>query len=439
MSKPLLIKVWRTPSLPPNWAERGRILERKMAQPLEKHVKAIIEEVKTQGDAALIKFTNRFDKTTLDTKDLRVTTEEIEEAYEAVSQEQMSALEFMKEKVETVEKRTLEQIKIKVEKNGIQVRNLPRPIQSVGCYVPGGEAAYPSTLVMTVVPAKVAGVPRVVVCSPPTTKGSINPLILIAADICKADETYKVGGAQAIAALAYGTESITPVRKIVGPGNKYVTMAKILVSRDVAIDMPAGPSEILILADETASPRLVALDMISQAEHGVDSVAGLMTTSKKLAENVVNEIKKIASSVRRGAIVSKALSSYGFIVICKTVNEMIALANIFAPEHVEIITQKPMEVADKIVSAGLILIGPYSPVSLSDYCSGTNHVLPTGGFGHTFSGLSVLDFVRRVGIVECSRKGLLKVTNNVKVLAEVENLPNHYKAIEGRFNFEGSR
>jgi len=435
VSKPLLIKVWRVPSLPPNWAARGRIIERKKAQPLEKRVKAIIEEVRTQGDIALIKFTKKFDKITLDAKDLRVTAEEIQEAYEAVSEEQISALKFMKEKVMTVEKRTLEQIKIKVEENGIRVRNLPRPIQSVGCYVPRGEAAYPSTLVMTVVPAKVAEVPRVVVCSPPTAKGSISPLILVAADICKADEIYKVGGAQAIAALAYGTESIKPVQKIVGPGNKYVTMAKILVSRDIAIDMPAGPSEILILADETASPRLVALDMVSQAEHGVDSVAGLITTSEELAENVRNELRKMTSSIRRGAIVMKALSSYGFIVICKTVNEMIELANAFAPEHIEIITQKPREVADKIVSAGLILIGPYSPVSLSDYCSGTNHVLPTGGFGHTFSGLSVLDFIRRVGIVEGSKEGLLKVKNNVKVLAEAENLPNHYKAIEGRFKF----
>ena len=438
MSKPLLIKVWRTPSLPP-WAERGRILDRKMAQPLERRVKAIVEEVRTQGDAALIKFTEKFDKTALDAKDIRVTTEEIKEAYETVSEEQISALKFMKEKVETVEKRTLEQIKIEFEENDIQVRNLPRPIQSVGCYVPGGEVAYPSTLVMTVVPAKVAGVPRVAVCSPPNTKGLINPLILVAADICKANEIYKVGGAQAIAALAYGTASIKPVRKIVGPGNKYVTMAKILVSRDVAIDLPAGPSEILVLADETASPRLVALDMISQAEHGAESVAGLITTSKELAENVLSELRKITSSIKRGDIVNKALSSYGFIIICEKVNEMIELANAFASEHVEIMTHKPREVADKIVSAGLILIGPYSPVSLSDYCSGTNHVLPTGGFGHTFSGLSVLDFVRRVGMVECSREGLLKVKNNVKVLAEAENLPNHYKAIEGRFEFEGSR
>lgn len=433
MSKPLLVKVWKTSSLPPNWIERGRILDKRTAQSLEERIKAIMGEVRTQGDAALIKFTKKFDKTTLDIKNLRVTTEEIKEAYESVSEEQISALDFMKEKLETLEKHTLEQIKTEVEENGIRVRYLPCSIQSVGCYVPGGEAAYPSTLVMTVVPAKVAGVPRVVVCSPPATKGSINPLTLVAADICKADEIYKVGGAQAIAALAYGTESIKPVRKIVGPGNKYVTMAKILVSRDVAIDMPAGPSEILILADETASPRFVALDMISQAEHGADSVAGLITTSKELAENVLNELRKATLSVRRSIIVTEALSSYGFIIICKTLDEMVKLANVFAPEHVEIITREPMEVAAKIGSAGLILVGSYSPVSVSDYCSGTNHVLPTSGFGHIFSGLSVLDFVRRVGIVECSRESLLKLKNNVKVLAEAENLPNHYKAIEGRF------
>jgi histidinol dehydrogenase len=411
----------------------------KKAQPLEKYVEAIIEEVKKQGDAALIKFTKRFDKTALDTKELGVTSEEIEQAYENVSEEQISAIEFMKEKVETLEKRTLERIKIEVKENGIQVEYAPRPIQSVGCYVPGGEAAYPSTLVMTAVPAKVAAVPRVVVCSPPTTKGSISPLTLVAADICKVDEIYKVGGVQAIAALAYGTESIKPVRKIVGPGNKYVTMAKILVSREVAIDVPAGPSEILILADETANPHLVALDMVSQAEHGTDSVAGLITTSEELAENILNELKKITMSVRRGATVIEALSGYGFIIICETGKEMIDLANAFAPEHVEIITRKSMEVADKIVSAGLILVGPYSPVSVSDYCCGTSHVLPTGGFGHAFSGLSVFDFVRRVGIVECSKEGLLKLKNNVKVLAEAENLPNHYLAMEGRFKFEGPR
>jgi len=433
VSKTPLIRVWTGSSLPPNWAERVRALNKKVAQSLERHVEAIIEEVRKQGDAALVEFTKEFDKTSLQIGSLQVTREEIRGAYEKVNGEQISALKFMKEKVETLEKRILEQVKIEVLGNGIRVRNLPLPIQSVGCYVPGGGAAYPSTLVMTVVPAKVAGVPRTVVCSPPAAKGSISPLVLVAADVCEADEVYKVGGAQAIAALAYGTESIKPVRKIVGPGNKYVSTAKILVSRDVAIDMLAGPSEILVLADETANPRLVALDMISQAEHGRDSVVGLITTSKELAKNVLKETRKIIASIKRSAIVREAFSRHGFIIMCETVNEMIEHANSFAPEHVEIMTREPMDVADKMSSAGIILTGPYCPASISDYCSGTNHVLPTGGFGHVYSGLSALDFVRRVGIVECSKDGLLKLKNTVKVLAEAENLPNHYTAVEGRF------
>lgn len=429
MPKQLQIKIWKTSSLPANWFKRTILLD-------EKKVETMIDEVKARGDAALIDFTEKFDKITLDAKSLRVTAGEIKEAYDAVNEEQIAAIKFMKEKIETIEKCTLAQMKIEVKKNGVRVQSVSRPIQSVGCYVPGGKAAYPSTLVMTVVPAELARVPRIVVCSPPTVKGTISPLILVAADICNVNEVYKVGGVQAIAALAYGTESIKPVRKIVGPGNRYVTMAKILVSKEVSIDMPAGPSEILILADETASPRLVALDMISQAEHGIDSVAGLITTSKDLAERVLLELEKIVVSIDRNAIVKEALSKYGFIIICEKIKEMTELANIFAPEHVEIMTRAPMKVADKILSAGLILVGPYSPVCLSDYGSGTNHVLPTSGSGHVLSGLSVLDFVRRVGIVEGSREGLIELKDHVKVLAEAENLPNHYKAMEGRFEYE---
>jgi histidinol dehydrogenase len=213
-------------------------------------------------------------------------------------------------------------------------------------------------------------------------------------------------------------------------------MAKVLVSKDVAIDMPAGPSEILVLADETASPRVIALDMISQAEHSEDSVAGLITTSKKLAKEVQDWLKKMATSVNRGEIVTKALEKYGFIITCDSIDEAVELANVFAPEHVEVMTETPMEIADRITSAGLILVGPYSPVALSDYGSGTNHVLPTGGFGHAFSGLSALDFVRRVSIVESSKDGLLSLKNHVKVMTDAENLPNHYKAIEARFESE---
>jgi histidinol dehydrogenase len=432
MQTQLQVKVWKAQALPANWLKRTRTLD----ESIEEDVKAIVNKVVKNGDAALIEFTEKFDKTKLKAENLRVTTEEIEEAYKVVSEKQISALKLMKSKVSSFEKLILKRIIFETSKDGIAVQNVLRPIESVGCYVPGGQAAYPSTVVMTAVPAKIAGVPRIVVCSPPTTKGTINPLILVAADICEVNEIYKVGGAQAIAALAYGTETIKPVKKIVGPGNKYVTMAKIFVSKDVAIDMPAGPSEVLVLADETANPQLIALDMISQAEHGADSVAGLITTSQKLAEEVVSWLRKTAASADRGLIVRKALADYGFIITCRSTDEMVALANDFAPEHIEIMTRNPVKVAGRITSAGVILIGPYSPVSLSDYGSGTNHVLPTGGFGHAFSGLSVLDFARRVNIVESSREGLLKVKNHVKVLTEAENLPNHYKAIEVRFENE---
>jgi histidinol dehydrogenase len=274
------------------------------------------------------------------------------------------------------------------------------------------------------------------VCSPPAAQRALNPLVLVAADICEVNEIYKVGGAQAIAALAYGTEAIKPVRKIVGPGNRYVTMAKILVSRDVAVDMPAGPSEVLVVADETANPKYVAADLISQAEHGIDSVAGLITTSKELADQVLSWLNRIVTSGERATIVKKALENYGFIILCDRVDEMVSLANAFAPEHLEIVTKNPMEIVGRITSAGLILVGPYSPVSLSDYGSGTNHVLPTGGFARTFSGLSALDFARRVSVVESSRDGLLGLRNHVKVLTEAENLPNHRKAVDVRFEDE---
>ncbi len=243
---------------------------------------------------------------------------------------------------------------------------------------------------------------------------------------------YKVGGAQAVASLAYGTETIASVRKIVGPGSKYVTMAKMLVSTDTAIDMPAGPSEVLILADQWADARLIAYDMISQAEHGGDSVAGLITTSQKIADDVQDILSKIATSAQRREKIAESLSKYGFIIVSKDIEEAVALTNQFAAEHLEVMTADAKRLSEKLV-AGLILIGAYSPVPLSDYASGTNHVLPTGGFAKAFSGLSAIDFMRRVSIAECSKEGLEKVRSNVKILTDTENLPNHYQAIEARF------
>lgn len=429
MPNQLKIRIWNSKELPTDWFKRAQALD----ESVEKDVKAIISEVKKDGDAALAKFTWKFDKAKVTAENLRVTREEIQAAYGKVTEEQVKALKLMKEKVNASEKLTLKQLGFATSREGIKIQNKLFPIESVGCYVPGGQAAYPSTVVMTTVPAKAAGVSRIVVCSPPDKDGNVNPLVLIACDICEVNQVYKVGGVQAVAALAYGTETIKPVCKIVGPGNKYVTMAKILVSKDVAIDMPAGPSEVLVLADDTANAKFVAADMISQAEHGSDSVAGLITTSRKLAQEVANWLTTMAGSAERGDIVQKALQTHGFIILANTLNEMVELANVFAPEHLEIMARNPLEIADKVTAAGLILVGPYSPVALSDYGSGTNHVLPTGGFARAFSGLSALNFVRRVSVVDYSRDGLFSLKNHVKVLAEAENLPNHYKAIEARF------
>ncbi len=431
MQRQSQVKVWKSEALPADWFKRQKADEKEV-QEVENSVKAIIKQVKDNGNGALVEFALKFDKAELTLRTLKVKSEEIKEAYKKANLEQVSALKFMKEKVNAFQKQLLTQTEIKTSSDGIWVQTVLRPIESVGCYVPGGQAAYPSTLIMTAVPAKVAGVPRIVVCSPPDTKGKVNPLVLVAADICGVDEIYKVGGAQAIAALAYGTKTIKPVRKIVGPGSKYVTAAKVLVSTDVAIDMPAGPSEVLVLADESADARFIAFDMVSQAEHGGDSVAGLITTSEKVALQVQENLATVAASAGRCEKVSEALAKYGFIIVCKSMDEAVSLVNQFAPEHLEVMTAKPKEIAEKL-TAGLILLGPYSPVALSDYGSGTNHVLPTGGFAQSFSGLSVLDSMRRVSIVESSRTGLERAKDTIRVMAEAENLPNHYKAIEARF------
>jgi len=431
VQKQAQVKVWKADALPPDWFKREKA-DLKAARQVEDSVKIMINQVKEDGDKALIELTRKFDKAKLTPKTLKVTAEETKKAYGKTSREEVAAIKFMQQKVSGFQKHQLDQTETKTASDDITVRTVLQPIESVGCYVPGGQAAYPSTVVMTAVPAKVAGVPRIVLCSPPDAEGKVKPLVLVASDICGVDEVYKVGGAQAIAALAYGTETIKPVRKIVGPGSRYVTAAKVLVSKDVAIDMPAGPSEVLVLADETADARLIAFDMVSQAEHAGNSVAGLITTSEKIALQVQDYLSKLAVSAERREKISEALAKYGFIIVCSSMDEASGLVNQFAPEHLEVMTTKPEKIANKL-TAGLILLGPFSPVALSDYGSGTDHVLPTGGFAQAFSGLSALDFTRRVSIVEASKEGLEKVKDTVKVLAEAENLPNHYRAVEARF------
>ena len=423
-----IVRQWTTQTLPSNWFKQQ---DQKYVDQIEETVRTIISQVRKDGDNALISFTEQFDKVKLSPQALRVTAEEIKDAYSKVTSQQIEALQFMKQRVEIYQKQQL-QTENQLDIDGIAVKTVFCPLESVGCYVPGGQAAYPSSVVMTVVPAKVAGVKRIVICSPSNAEGKVNALVLVASDICGASEVYKIGGAQAIAALAYGTQTVKAVRKIVGPGSKYVTAAKILVSTDVAIDMPAGPSEVLILADETADPRLVAFDMVSQAEHGTDSVAGLITTSRQLADVVQKNLAEITASAERYEKISESLKKYGFIITCNSVEEMVNLSNQFAPEHLEVITKNARELSEQLV-AGLILLGPYSPVPLSDYASGTNHVLPTGTFAQSFSALGVLDFLRRVSIVECSKIGLEKVKDVIEVLTDAENLLNHYKAIVARF------
>lgn len=413
--------------------KRRRTYRMASSSTTEAYVEEIIRGVQAKGDTALIDFTQRFDRVDLTKRGVRVAEEEIKKAYKQVNGKEISALKRLKKRIEKVERHKLKRMKYTLKENGLAVTQTLRPLESVGCYVPGGEAAYPSTLLMTATPAKVANVPRIVVCSPPTDNGEINPRILAAASICEVDEVYQVGGAQAIGALAYGTESIKSVAKIVGPGNRFVTLAKVIVSKDVAIDLPAGPSEILILADETAELKFIALDLISQAEHTSDNVAGLVTTSEDTAIEVVNEVEKLVPKLSRSEIVTKSLSENGFVFLCKDMDEAISFVNAFAPEHLEIVTRKPRKIAEKITSAGIVLLGRYTPVAASDYCIGTNHVLPTAGYSRVYSELSVFDYVRRMSIVECSKEKLRSVIGLAKTLAYSEELPNHFLAIQRRF------
>ena len=395
------------------------------------YVRPIVDDVRTRGDVAVKEYTEKFDKVKLDS--LKVSREEIQEAYKRVTQEQIEALRESRRRLEVVESSRLIQMNFTTTIEGTDITCTTRPISNVGCYVPGGKAAYPSSLIMNVTPAKVAGVGNVVVCTPPGRDGKITPLTLVAADICMVDEIYKVGGIQAIAALAYGTESIPRVDKIVGPGNAYVTAAKTVVSGSVAIDKPAGPSEILIIADGNADPRLIALDLISQAEHGPGGVSGLVTTSAELADKVDDIIGEMLPALERAEITKSVLKEGGFIYIVGTMDEAIRFTNEFAPEHLEIMTGIPEDVADKITSSGLILLGGYSPVSSTDYCMGVNHVLPTGGYAKVSAGITVLDYVKPISIVRGTRPGLNAVRTRVAAISNAEGLPNHGKAVEGRF------
>jgi histidinol dehydrogenase len=397
-------------------------------------VQRIINDVAKRGDYAIVHHTKNLDGVHL--KSLRVTDREIEDAYKSVSRQQIRSIKLIRERLRRNETIVLKHSfkKIKTSSYGVTTNRLVQPIRSVGCYIPGGKARYPSTVIMCVVPAKVAKVKRIVAISPPQKDGRVDPLTLVAADICGVNEFYKMGGAQGIAALAVGTSTIDKVDKIVGPGGVFVTVAKILASKNVSIDMVAGPTELLIYADSTSTSRLISLDIISQAEHGFETFCGLVTTSKKLAAEVIRDIELILNNgnIKRAEIVRKSLKSNGFIAVAKNQSVAIEFANEIAPEHLEILSKDARTLSKKITTAGLTLLGKYTPSSASDYCLGSNHVLPTMGFGKSRSSLSVMDFVKIINIVEATSVGLNKAQWAIKEITHAEGLTNHYEAVKER-------
>ncbi|GBC77378.1 Histidinol dehydrogenase [bacterium HR08] len=405
-----------------------------LSEAVWRSARRILREVRERGDDALLECVARFDGVALSRDRLRVEPEAVRAAYGDVSPEAIAALRVIKRRLERAERRWLQlRRNVRFAADGVRIHSAYVPIRSVGCYIPGGRAAYPSSVLMNVIPARLAGVERIVLCSPPSReRGEIHPLVLVAADLCGVTEMYRVGGVAAIAALAYGTTTIPSVEKIVGPGGPYVVAAKLLVSERVGIDLPAGPSELVIVADETASPDVIAADLMAQAEHGEESVCGLVTTSRRLARETARALSARLSQAERREIIRRALARRGFLLYAEDMALLVRFVNALAPEHVQVMTRRPRAVARGITSAGLVLIGPHSPASASDYVLGTNHVLPTGGTAAAYSGLSVLDFLRRATYVECARRSLPQLVGPVRALALAEGLPNHYRALEER-------
>jgi len=401
----------------------------------KKIVQAILNDVRKNGDSAVKKYERKFNGTK--TSQLRVSAKEIKEARSKISSEERNAIDdvrfamFARGGLRLMDR--LYNYKDTISKaNGVTQSFVP--ISSVGCYIPGGQARYPSSTIMSVRPAAKARVKRIVVVSPPGPDGKIDPLTIAAAKMCGATEIYKIGGAQAIGALAYGTKSIPKVDKIVGPGGKFVSIAKSLVSDQTAIDMVAGPTELGIIADARSDPELVALDLISQAEHSKDTMCFVITQSKTMAKQIQKSVEKLILGTERSSIIKASISKNGFIAICKNQNEMIELANKIAPEHLELMVKNARSLSKKITGAGLVLIGKNTPSAASDYLLGTNHILPTNGFGRTRGGLSVLDFLKVQTVVESKKSRLRNISDSLKTLTDAEDLPNHYKAVKRRLD-----
>jgi len=396
-----------------------------------KIVEDILQEVRKNGDKALTYYTRKFDCPNIN--EIKVSKEEIKEAYNKVDKDFIDALKTAKENIWDFHEKQKENSMIVPSKAGIMMGRIVRGIEKVGIYVPGGTAAYPSSVLMNAIPAKVAGVEKIIMTTPPMRDGFVNPNILVAADISGVDEIYKVGGAQAIGALAFGTETIDKVDKIVGPGNIFVAMAKKSVFGFVDIDMIAGPSEILVISDEKGNPEYIAADLMSQAEHDKLASAILVTTSKELAAKVIEELKKQVEKLERKEIILEALKNYGAIIITSNIKEAIEIGNTIAPEHLELMLENPFVYLGDVKNAGSVFLGYYAPEPLGDYMAGPNHVLPTSGTARFFSPLSVDDFIKKSSYLYYSEDALRGVKDKVVKLAETEGLTAHANSIKVRF------
>ena len=399
----------------------------------EKTVDSIIQNVKQNKEEAIFDYNLKFDKCTITKENFQVTQEEIEDAYKVLDKQFIEVMRRSAANIRTYHEKQKRNSWFDAKEDGTILGQKITPMQTVGVYVPGGKAAYPSTTLMNVIPAKVAGVPNIIMTTPAGSDGKVNPATLAAADIAGVDTIFKVGGAQAIAAMAYGTEMIPKVDKIVGPGNIYVALAKRAVYGHVSIDSIAGPSEILVLADESATPKYVAADLLSQAEHDELASAILITTSSELAEKVSIEIDKFVNVLERREIIQKSLDNYGYILVAPDMETAIEAANEIASEHLEILTKNPFDTMTKIKNAGAIFLGEYSSEPLGDYFAGPNHVLPTNGTAKFFSPLNVDDYIKKSSIISYSKEALEKVHNDIELFAQKEGLTAHANSIRVRF------
>ncbi|MGP8312432.1 histidinol dehydrogenase [Enterocloster aldenensis] len=401
-----------------------------------KTVEAIVENVKNRRDEAVFEYTKEFDQADLDASNIRVTREEIEQAMAQVDEGLLGVMKKSMDNIRRYHEKQKRNSWFDAQPDGTILGQKVTALESVGVYVPGGKAAYPSSVLMNIVPAEVAGVKRIVMVTPPGKDGKVNPVTLTAAHLAGATEVYKVGGAQAVAALAFGTQSIPRVNKIVGPGNIFVALAKKAVYGHVSIDSIAGPSEILVIADDSANPRFVAADLLSQAEHDELASAILVTTSMELAKKVSDEVDGFLKVLPRSHIIARSLDNYGYILVTDTMEKAVETANNIAPEHLEIVTANPFEVMTKIQNAGAIFIGEYSSEPLGDYFAGPNHILPTNGTAKFFSPLGVDDFIKKSSIIYYSREALEKAHKDIELFAESEHLTAHANSIRVRFEMD---